>query len=108
MLHDVAAGQGHHPHSVFVPFLSWFSTLLTESEEKPTEFKADLPALPLERVCTAPVPCRHFLYGLTNGKAGLAGGRAPADPCLPSFPLSDRSRTLTGTLGEDFVVEISW
>lgn len=77
-----------------------------DTEAKLSGFKADLPCSPL--VCTAPVPRRHFLYGLINSKAGLAGGRAPADPCLPLSPVSGRSRTLSGMLGEDFVLETSW
>lgn len=54
----------------------------------------------------APVPRRHFLYGLINSKVGLAGDRAPADPRLPSLPAAGRARTPAGTPGEDFAIEI--
>lgn len=100
----LGAGQGHHPHSLFLVFLPWVYLLLTQTEAKLTGFKADLLCSPLGESLYL---CRHFLYGLINSKAGLAGGRASADPCLPLFPVSGRSRILTATLDEDFVLEKS-
>lgn len=38
----LAAGQGDHPRSLFVPFSPWFYLLLTQTEAKLAEFKADL------------------------------------------------------------------
>lgn len=96
----LAAGQADCPHSLFVPFSPWFYLLLTQTEAKLAGVQGRL-AVPISSGCVSapPAPCRHFLYGLINSKAGLAGGGDPADPRLSVLPDAGGAETPAGTPG---------
>lgn len=66
----LAAGQGGHPCSLFVPFLPWVYLLLTQTQEQLTGFKADLPCSPLGEGLYSTSPLQIFPLWTHNLQGG--------------------------------------